>query len=274
MLSSLLELAKQPDSNKRRELLSAVSDLFYAGGRDAIAEREMQLYAEVVTRVLKDMAERDRADFAANVAPDQRTPRDVALALAQDAPSVAAPVLEHSPALSEDDLIAVAREKDTDHRVAISKRVGVGEKVTDALLDFGETEVMETLLDNTTSKLSARGFTRITDRAMESPQVRERLAARRDAPTDALTRILPLLPPEVQEQVKALLAQGGGKLDELTKSATSAMAKEKLDGAKRRLEIKSLARRVEAGGLHIDEFVEALDSKRHSLDLALGLSEI
>jgi uncharacterized protein (DUF2336 family) len=274
MLSSLLELAKQPDSDKRRQLLSAVSDMFYADGRDAIAEREMQLYADVVTRVLKDMAEGDRADFSATVADDKRTPRDVALVLANDAASVAAPVLEHSQALTEDDLIAVARGKDTDHRVAISKRAGVGEKVTDALLDFGETEVMETLLDNTTSKLSPQGFTRITDRAMETPQLRERLAVRRDAPTDSLMRIMPLLPPEAQAQVKALLAQGGGKLDELTKSASSAMAKEKLDGAKRRLEIKALARRVEAGGLHIDEFVEDLVSKRHALDLALGLSEI
>jgi uncharacterized protein (DUF2336 family) len=274
MLSSLLELAKQPDSDKRRELLGAVSDMFYANGRDVIAEREMQLYADVVTRVLKDMAERDRAEFAGSVAPDARTPREVALALAHDAPSVAAPVLEHSRALTEEDLIAVARVKDTDHRVAISKRADVGERVTDALLDFGETEVMETLLDNTTSKLSPQGFTRITDRAMEKAELRERLAVRRDAPTEALTRIMPLLPPEVQAQAKALLAQGGGKLDELAKSANSAMAKDRLDGAKRRLEIKALARTFEAGGLYIDEFVEDLVSKRHSLDLALGLSEI
>jgi uncharacterized protein (DUF2336 family) len=274
MLSSLLELAKQPDSDKRRELLGAVSDMFYANGRDAIAEREMRLYADVVTRLLKDMAERDRAEFAVSVAPDARTPREVALALAHDAPSVAAPVLEHSGALTEDDLIAVARVKDTDHRVAISKRVDVGEKITDALLDFGETEVMETLLDNTTSRLSPRGFTRITDRAMEKAELRERLAVRQDAPAEALTRIMPLLPPEAQAQVRALLAQGGGKLDELAKSASSAIAKERLDGAKRRLEIKALARKVEAGEVRIDDFVENLVSKRYSLDLALGLSEI
>ncbi|HWA17462.1 MAG TPA: DUF2336 domain-containing protein [Devosia sp.] len=274
MLSSLLELARQPDSDKRRELLGAVSDMFYADGRDAIAEREMQLFAEVVTRLLKDLAEQDRAEFAGTVAPDGRTPRDVALALAHDTASVAAPVLQHSQALTEEDLIAVARERDTDHRVAISKRADVGEKVTDALLDFGETEVMETLLDNSTSKLSPRGFTRITDRAMDRPELRQRLATRRDAPTEALMRIMPLLPPDVQAHAKALLAQGGGRLDELAKSANSAMAKERLDGAKRRLEIKALARKFEAGELPIYDFVENLVANHHALDLALGLAEI
>lgn len=274
MLEQLIDLAKQPDADKRRELLRQVADLFYAEDRDHVAEREIMLFGSVVTRLLKDLSAADRTDFSSRVAADLRTPHDVALALAHDEAGVAAPVLENSTSLDDDDLIEVARSRGLGHRVAISKRDGVGERVTDALLDFGETEVMASLLDNKTSILSAHAFEMMAARAESVAQLRDRLCFRNDTPAAVLTRMLPLLGPEAQAQARAMLAAGGNKLDELSKAAMGHIAKERGDNAKRRLEIKMLARRVEAGEVGMDGFVDDLVSHHHPLDLALGLSEL
>lgn len=274
MLEDLIDLARQPDSGKRRELLRQVADLFYAEGRDHAAEREIMLFSSVVTTVLKQLSRVDRAEFSSRIATDERTPRDVALALAHDEAEIAAPLLESARVLQDDDLIEVVRSRDLGHRVAISKRDGVGERVTDALLDFGETEVMQSLLDNRTSMLSVRAFDLMAARAETAVELRERLCFRNGAPAAVLTRMLPLLEPEAQAQARAMLAAGGGKLDELSKVAMGQIAKERGDNAKRRLEIKMLARRVEAGEVSLDGFVDDLVSHHHPLDLSLGLSEL
>lgn len=69
-------------------------------------------------------------------------PRDIALALARDTPEVARPLLLCSPALSADDLIAIARDGSWLHRKAIAERATLSPRVAEAL---GETVEMERL---------------------------------------------------------------------------------------------------------------------------------
>jgi hypothetical protein len=268
MLEALLDLARQPEGDKRRELLDAVASLFYSSGRDRMTEDEDRLFADVATRLLKDLAVPDRAAFAARVAADPRTPRGVALALAHDDEAVAAPVLAHSTAISEDDLVDLAHHMELGQRIAIATRDGASSGTTDATLIYGEIEVMDALLDNGSAMLSARAFEQIAERAKSTSELRERLCLRKDVPSAILSQIAPLLDASAQARVRAQLAAASAR------SGGTAPVNEKDEAAKRRFQIKTLARRVETGEMTLDAFVADLVSMRHPPDLALGLADL
>jgi hypothetical protein len=272
MLRQLADLAKLTDSDSRRDLMRAVADMFFDPSRDEVAAGEIRLFAEVASRVLAQMTEGDRAEFSGRAAQDSRTPRDLALALASDTVLVGAPVIKHSPALTDDDLISIAREKGLDHRIAISQRPHVGERVTDVLVDFEETEVMLSLMDNDTAKTSEASLKKIAARAETVVALRDKLVFRENTPDSVLRMILPLLGPDARGYAEYVLEQGGSGLSDFSNKAKAEMLARRAETARRRIEIKSLARDVTDKHLTVDAFIERIMVWHKPLDLALGLS--
>jgi uncharacterized protein (DUF2336 family) len=267
MLQALLDLAKQPDSDKRRELLDAVAKLFFANSRADAPESEAKLFSDLATRLLKDLPTADRAAFAAQVAADPRTPRDIVMALVNDEDQIAALVLERSPIFSESDLVDLAHRREKSQRVAIAKREDVAAAVTDATIVFGEIDVMEAVLDNASSIVSPRGYEQIATQAEIVEVLREPLCLRPDVPATVLSRIAPLLDAASQARLRAMLAAR-------KPAPVPQVLSEKDEAAMRRASIKAMARMVEASELPLNEFVADLISTRHPPDLALGLSEL
>ncbi|MBN9303839.1 MAG: hypothetical protein BGO82_15805 [Devosia sp. 67-54] len=248
--------------------------MFYNNGRDHIAESEVRLFADVVGRALEDMSEEHREEFSDRVASDPRTPRDLALRLAGDTAVVAAPVLGRSPVLTDDDLISIASSKGTGHRLAISRREHVSARVTDVLIDFEETEVMLSLLDNQTARTSPAGMKKLAGHAENIAELREKLCRRDDVPQSILQRIMPLLSEEARERAELLLESGNEQLSGVMAQAGTSLAVERAERARRRLAIKAMAQRVASGALGLDAFVADLASQNRPLDLALGLSSV
>ena len=274
MLRSLSELASESSSDKRRALLGQVSDMFYNGGRDAITEREMGLFADVVTRLLKDLDTASRAHFSAIVARSERTPAEVALALARDNAAVADPILRLSPALSDEHLVEIASGSTIEHRLSISKRRDLTERVSDTLIDFGELEVLESLADNATAAISAHGFDVMTARSADSASLREKVCLRGDLPVAAARKLLPYLNAEHGARLAALIAANSAQLGDIVRGALPELSAERSRRAKRRLLTKHLAAEVESGRKLPDDAVFEVLVDGHLLDLALLFSEL
>ncbi|MBP0651520.1 DUF2336 domain-containing protein, partial [Mycobacterium tuberculosis] len=85
-------------------------------------------------------------------------------------------VLEHSPVLTDDDLVAVAQNKGQDHMVAIAKRATLTQTVTDVLVERGEGEVLNTVARNMGAQFSEDGFRQLGERAVDDPQLSEALS--------------------------------------------------------------------------------------------------
>jgi uncharacterized protein (DUF2336 family) len=83
-------------------------------------------------------------------------PHDIAVALATDVPDVAVPLLEHSPALADDDLLRIMRLYPGEHRAAIARRRTVSEPVADALCRCAGEAVVAELLRNRGALVAAR----------------------------------------------------------------------------------------------------------------------
>src|ERR1700728_2146406 len=114
-LLDLIDLAKEPSSERRRELLREVTNLFFSaeGGQNPA---ELGLFDDVMTQLSADMEEEVRAELASKMADAAAPPRRLILDLASDdASAVAEPVLMRSTALSEADLLNLARTQGQDH---------------------------------------------------------------------------------------------------------------------------------------------------------------
>lgn len=271
-IANLYALANERDSDKRRELLSRVADLFYADERDAREERECNEFAELVARLLKDLGVADRAGFSQRVAEDVRTPRGVAMILARDEARVAEPVLESSPALTHGDLVEIALEQTMEHRLAISKRRDIPESVTDALLVYEELPVLESVTQNPTALISRSGFDLLSRHGIQAGSLRALLAHRRDVPAEIALAILPHLSPDEKRDLVQLAENGDNGLRELLEQAAPEMAQRRLDASRRRLQVKSLMTEVERGNMTAGKALAEIATEGRQLDVALALS--
>ena len=119
----------------------------------------MGAFDEVILRLARNLEFRARLELSEHLADHAMAPRRVVRDLAfDDDGAVAAPVLSRSPRLSEDDLLAVAQEKGQAHLLALSRRVSLSERITDVLIDRGDTRVVRSVADNEGARFSEQGF--------------------------------------------------------------------------------------------------------------------
>ena len=187
-LYDLIELAKEPSSAKRRELLRQVTDLFFSGA-EAHPSGEMALFDDVLSQLSSEMEEVVRAELAERMADTAAPPRRLLRVLASDAITVAEPVLTRSTALSEEDLLRVARTRDQSHLRAISRRVTVPEAVSDAIVERGDDATLGVLLRNDGAELSRAAHEVAVDRAAVNPDLHEAVIDRHALPPDLLNEM-------------------------------------------------------------------------------------
>jgi uncharacterized protein (DUF2336 family) len=116
-------------------------------------------------------------------------PRDILLSLARDIASVAAPVLEHSRLLNEDDLLPIVARGTTAHRLAMASRKLISTRVVDALLSFGERSVILRLLANDGTAISETALHRLIDEYPDMPAIADAIAKRRLLPVTIGARL-------------------------------------------------------------------------------------
>jgi len=274
LFEELSLLATEKSSERRRELLSSIADMFYAPAVEVHTDSERQHFADIVGRLLKDVRVAGRAEFSTRIAPDARTPHAVALTLANDdAIDVSRPMLTHSPVLSDNDLVSIASTKTMQHRLAISKRENITERVSDTLISFGEVEVADSLTDNATAMISSQGFSRVGELASNRPSLRRKLSVREDLPLAVAREILPYLNSDDAEDLLDLMGvDGSAELDALIEKATPELLSQRAAKARTRISINSLIHDVAAGKISFDKAILQLVEGGRIPDVALGLA--
>src|SRR5262245_20148869 len=174
-LQDLQCLARERSSDKRRELLRAVSDCFLSAAEHTAAE--VELYDEVVTRVLDEVEPIARAELAERLADIANPPRNALRRLAGDQILVAKAILSRSTALDDDDLERIALNQSQLHLAAIATRARLSARITDVLVECGDEEVVDTVVANQGARFSQKGFAILADRASGNERLLDRLGA-------------------------------------------------------------------------------------------------
>jgi uncharacterized protein (DUF2336 family) len=146
--------AEPPKRRSRLALLKRLSDVVSLPS-SRVNTFERSVTADLLVEILRDADFDERARVARRLSGLAEIPNCLVRLLLRDELDIAFPLLNDSIALSDADLIDCARTATGAHRRLIAQRRGVSEVVAEALVEFGETLVVEALLRNELARLSA-----------------------------------------------------------------------------------------------------------------------
>jgi len=228
-LYDLIALAQEPSSEKRRVLLRELTDLFFANPEHRAGE--MALFDDVLTQLAGEMEAAVRAELADRIAPADDAPAKLVHSLAADqAIEVARPILEGSHALSDDDLVALARGRGQEHLKAISRRETLSAAVSEAIVERADDETLGVLISNDGATLSRQAHETVVDRAAANPALHDAVVNRSSLPMDLLNEMYFV----VEAQLRQKILERNAEVDPAELDAALAAGRNRLaanDGA-------------------------------------------
>jgi uncharacterized protein (DUF2336 family) len=114
-------------------------------------------------------------------------PAAIVQALSLDQPSVALPVLEHSPLLIDADLVDIIATGDCEMQCAIARRINLPASVCAAIAEVGTPSAALELIENAYAELAPFSWDRIVERHGHLAAIRESMLVLEDLP--AATRV-------------------------------------------------------------------------------------
>jgi hypothetical protein len=272
MLESLVELSREPSTEKRREVLQHVSQLF-SEGAESFSAREKVLFGEILVRLLDQVPIDDRIALSNKIARVNETPRDVALKLANDVVEVAAPVLEFSSVLTNQDLADVAASKGQGHLMALSRRSYLPEVVTEIIVERGEDKVLTSLARNAGAQFSQSGFTEFARKTYDTLGLGEVLANRTDLPNYVADMIMPLLSDESRKRLSYLLDRDQGQVQTLLQSTQAHVENSMKYLRRERVQVRLLVADIREGKRGLSDALAQLVREKRVADIAHVVGE-
>lgn len=218
IIAELEDAIRSGSSDKRVNTLRQVTDLFLNDG-ERLTDDQVKVFDDVLCHLVTRVEDRVKAELGGRLAHLDFAPAGVIERLARDDEiAVASPVLSTSKRLTTSTLVDIARTKGQDHLFAISGRTNLPETVTDVLVERGERKVIRNLANNATARFSEVGYTGMLAHAEADDELTEIIGLRVDLPvkylrellqraTEAVrARLAALAPPELQEEIKRVLA--------------------------------------------------------------------
>ena len=168
----------------RRDALRRIIDLF-RGGAPSYSNEQVDLFDEVIGRLLKNTDRTLLAEASSSLAPIETGPAKVLATLARHSDlNVCGPILEQAKALPDEDLIAIADNTRTDPKllVKIASRPQLSEALTDVLIKRGNLAIKRKIIDNPNASISEEGFARVVSAIDGNKDLAAAVAGRQDVP--------------------------------------------------------------------------------------------
>src|SRR3984957_160009 len=144
---------ERPKHRARLALLKRLADVISLP-LSRVNSFERSVTADLLVEILRDADFDERARIARRIATLAEIPNCLIRLILRDDLDIAYPMLLDSTALTDADLLDCARNASGAHRRLIAQRRGVSEVVAEALVELGETLVVEALLRNDQARLS------------------------------------------------------------------------------------------------------------------------
>ncbi len=222
-----LILARDDNEAVRHHLANKIEDLLPELDADAQAQAHDYL-VEVIEALAQDQATRVRQIVAETLKDVASAPNHVIQRLARDAEEVVAcPVLEFSPLLSDQDLLEIIDSGSASGKLsAISRRQGVGELVTDAIVATEDEGAITALLKNGGAQIREDTLDGLLDAAMEVSAWHEPLVRRPQLSRNMARKLASFVAASLLD-----LLEARKDLDRKTKRAVAKEVKRRLQDA-------------------------------------------
>lgn len=152
-MQELLDLARDKSVNGRTRLVQVVGDLFFEE-KSVTNERERALMTQILQQLIHDVEQSVRKALADRLAIEKDAPSELVRILANDEIDVAHKILRSSMVLQDLELIEIIQHRTFEHQLTIAMRNDVSEAVSDALVETGNSKVIQTLIENESAAIS------------------------------------------------------------------------------------------------------------------------
>ncbi len=163
--------APPPDARARLRLTRRLADIVCLP-ETRVSPQERWMTADVLDALLHNAPPELRGKVAERLADQGEAPAGLLRRLALDDFAVAEPILRRSSALTDFDMMEIARKGGPNHQMALARREHVSETVAAALASSGGPDVIAVLLRNPGARLA----TQTTDFLVRELRENERLA--------------------------------------------------------------------------------------------------
>ncbi len=220
-----LLLAKDDKPEVRADVAGKIAEMTIEL-TDGQQDNVYRMTLEALEILARDQLLRVREILAETLKDSETAPVGVMERLAlDDEITVARPVLENSPVLSDEFLLRVIASEPVQGALsAIARRVALGENVADAIVHNGDAEAIAELLGNESAQIREETLDRIVDQASGEPTWHKPLVHRPNLHAEAAIRLAEI----VAAPVLAELGQRGD-LDKETISAIKSVVLKRLD---------------------------------------------
>ncbi|MCE9649766.1 MAG: DUF2336 domain-containing protein [Parvibaculum sp.] len=173
--------AEAHSAQERREIAAAAVAQLLARGLINDADRDAA--HTIIEALARDAEMRVRKMLAEAISHYDRLPRETAEQLARDVEAVAMPVLQHSPVLDDEFLIALIGKRMTSEmkQIAIAQRLHVSAPLAEALVGTENANVVEALLENAGAKIDGNSLVKAAEDHASRPSILELVASRPEA---------------------------------------------------------------------------------------------
>ncbi len=202
-LSKLVELAHERSSDKRRELLRDMSELFLGSDDLQSNPASVAITGDILFALAKDMEASVRAELSERFADHPAAPQELVNNLARDVIEVARPLLERSMAFSDKALAEIVRRRGAEHARVVAGRAELSETVSEAVAATRDDAALVALAKNDGAKLSRAALEHLVDHAEKCPELHEPLVERPELPPDLLNEMFFLVKATLKERIIA-----------------------------------------------------------------------
>ena len=194
--ADVAKLMANPSGEMRAETTAKIAAQVSA---EVLRPAERQIAEDIFRKLVKDVELRVREALAAHLKNSPDLAHDVAVALARDVDSVSLPMLKFSEVLTDEDLIAIVRDRVETKQVAVAQRSSVSTRVADVLIDIGNEKAVARLVGNEGARLTEQALGRVMTEYEQSEAVSDSLARRPNMPASISARLVEALSERLQE---------------------------------------------------------------------------
>ena len=218
LIAELEAAARDCTPERGIRMLRCATEL-YLKAAARLSPSHVDVFDGILMRLMERMESRALLELSAALADVTPAPPATVSRLARhENPTVAAPVLLKSPALTNSDLVEISSRRSQQHLVAIASRPSLDEAVTDAVLRYAGKDASRAVVKNPAARFTAQGYAALLATAERDDNVAESLGSRPDLPEEMLhsllartsdtvrARLLKSTAPQARERVQAALA--------------------------------------------------------------------
>jgi uncharacterized protein (DUF2336 family) len=187
-VNELLALAHDKSTSARTRVAELVSDLFF-DQHAVLSDRERSLMGDILRHLVHDVEVSIRRKLAERLASESAAPRELIAILANDDIEVAHPVLERSEVLQDQELIEIIHQRTLEHQLVIAMRKSVSANVSTALVETGNADVIEKLLENRDARISRATMDYLVEESKRIDRYQNPLLGRPDLPAELASRM-------------------------------------------------------------------------------------